>query len=529
MTIRYGARAPEQQRNREVEATSARIWSTAVTVVWETDLDVIKAVLPPPLEPSEATARIRFATVDMGTGIPVFGAGWFGVRARHGRVEGEYPLFMPMTTEQATVGGRETYGEPKKIGAVSIAVDGNNLTARFERMGFTLAEVTGTLGAEIDIPPRDKVDFYFKCSPSPDGKGFDTEPALVTEPQANERPGRPHFAIDGDLTLKDSPSIPVADLPVRRIVSIQCARAAHDPGVGWIDRVSGRWHLFPFRAPALRRPVGAGQEVMNENTRYTIISADAHAGLPCEQYRPYLDAQYHEQFDAFLAERRRTARVAAAEPTTGTSTGGRPTTRKACGGVATPIRGTRSWTPDGVAYEVMFADADAITGMASPPFGAGLSAGAITDPETAFAGARAHNRFPRRSSARTSPRRQGVGLVPITHSVSSGPSPRSSELAEQPGIMDDWSRRCGATTVRTTTPPTTRCGPRAKPRTCRCTCTRAKRRAKRWASSSVSISPRWCVWAPSRSAPVVELGCVRAVPGLAFRQRQKAPRTGSPT
>ncbi len=51
-------------------------------------------------------------------GIPVFGAGWFGVQARHGRVEGEYPLFMPMTTEQSTIGGRETFGEPKKIGAV---------------------------------------------------------------------------------------------------------------------------------------------------------------------------------------------------------------------------------------------------------------------------------------------------------------------------------------------------------------------------------------------------------------------------
>src|SRR6516165_9520335 len=117
MTIRYGARAPEQQRNREVEATTAKIWSTAVTVVWETDPDVIRAVLPPPLEPSDdATARIRFATVDMGTGIPPFGAGWFGVRARHGSVAGEYPLFMPMTTEQATIGGRETFGEPKKIG-----------------------------------------------------------------------------------------------------------------------------------------------------------------------------------------------------------------------------------------------------------------------------------------------------------------------------------------------------------------------------------------------------------------------------
>src|SRR3954447_20819772 len=153
MTIRYGARPPEQQRNREVEATATKIWSTAVTVVWETDADAIRAVLPPPLEPSEPLARIRFATVNMGTGIPIFGAGWFGVRARHGRVEGEYALFMPMTTEQATVGGRETYGEPKKIGGVTIDLDGDRVDAKFERMGFTLARVQGTLADVIEIPP----------------------------------------------------------------------------------------------------------------------------------------------------------------------------------------------------------------------------------------------------------------------------------------------------------------------------------------------------------------------------------------
>ena len=48
---------------------------------------------------------------------------------------------------------------------------------------------------------------------------------------------------------------------------------------------------------------------------------------------------------------------------------------------------------DGVSAEVIFADSDAITGKESPPFGAGLSAGEIRDPELAFAGARAHNRF----------------------------------------------------------------------------------------------------------------------------------------
>jgi acetoacetate decarboxylase len=243
MTIRYGAREPEQQRNREVEATAATIWSTAVTVVWETDPDVIAAVLPPPLEPSEPLARIRFATVDMGTGIPTFGAGWFGVRARRAGTEGEYALFMPMTTEQATIGGRETYGEPKKIGAVEIAVDGDVVSARMSRMGFTLATVEGRLGDPIDIAPKDKVDFYFKCSPSPDGKGFDTEPALVYCRRHEEaRDGR---AISGELQLHDSPLDPIADVPVGTIRSFEYARVATTQTGEVVERVPADW-LLPY-------------------------------------------------------------------------------------------------------------------------------------------------------------------------------------------------------------------------------------------------------------------------------------------
>ena len=68
-TVRYGARPPEMVRNREVEATAAPIWSRAVTVVFETDPEAIAAVLPRPLEPSDPTARLRIAVVDMGTGL----------------------------------------------------------------------------------------------------------------------------------------------------------------------------------------------------------------------------------------------------------------------------------------------------------------------------------------------------------------------------------------------------------------------------------------------------------------------------
>ena len=102
--VRYGARA--EQVNREIEAKQAPdIWSEAVTAVYETDPDIVAAILPPPLEPGERPlVRITITRVEM-PGLPVFGAGWIGVQARHRDRLGEYPIFMPMTTEQSLIGG----------------------------------------------------------------------------------------------------------------------------------------------------------------------------------------------------------------------------------------------------------------------------------------------------------------------------------------------------------------------------------------------------------------------------------------
>ena len=72
-TVRYGARA--RQVNREIEAKKADIWSEAVTAVYETDPEIIAAVLPPPLQPGpEPLVRITITRVEM-PGLPVFGAG----------------------------------------------------------------------------------------------------------------------------------------------------------------------------------------------------------------------------------------------------------------------------------------------------------------------------------------------------------------------------------------------------------------------------------------------------------------------
>ena len=134
---------------------------------------------------------------------------------------------------------------------------------------------------------------------------------------------------------------------------------------------------------------------------------------------------------------------------------------------------------DGVAAEVIFPDADAITGMESPPFGAGLSAGMIEDPELAFAGARAHNRFLVDLCATSPLRRGGVGLVPITHDVERAVA-EIEWLAGQAGYPrhhdpDDVA----SITRRTTIPCTTPCGPRARRRGCPCTRIPVRRRARR--------------------------------------------------
>lgn len=218
-TVRYAAKPEHLRRNRELEATGTATWAQCLEVVYETDPDIVAAVLPPPLRAHvKPYVRFNITQVDMGGGYR-FGAGWFGVHAMHGDQEGEYPLFMPMTTEQATIGGREVFGEPKKIAQVSIERDGDRVTGHVGRMGFDLIEVTGTITGTREPTERDSCDFYFKVSPSPEVKNtLDSDPLLVHSYKHHTE--RKVELVDGLVSLKDSPLDFVADIPVRRIVEI---------------------------------------------------------------------------------------------------------------------------------------------------------------------------------------------------------------------------------------------------------------------------------------------------------------------
>ena len=243
--IRYGARALDELRNREVEATTVKTWATTLVAVYETDPDVVAAVLPPPLTPlAEPLVRVTIATVDVGRGYPVFGAGTVAVMCRHEEVEGDYALVMPMTTEQSVVGGRETFGEPKKLAAIDLTIDGGHVNGWFERMGARFVEIDGRITGDLEpTPDRTRTSFYIKFLPAVGGKGFDGEPQLVY--CRREETTRSLKNIDGQVILRESRFDPVADLPVRAIRSIELAERSSIQTGEVVSSVPADW-VTPF-------------------------------------------------------------------------------------------------------------------------------------------------------------------------------------------------------------------------------------------------------------------------------------------
>lgn len=166
---------------------------------------------------------------------------------------------------------------------------------------------------------------------------------------------------------------------------------------------------------------------------YVIVSSDTHAGLQVEVvFASSLDPQFHTQFDDWVVQRHEHRRLI--EEVNGEYVAKwEGENEHGLKGAFDPAIRDEAMDADGVSAEIIFADGDSVTGQESPPFGAGLAAGQITDPALAFVGARADNRWLVEFCASDPVRRAGVALVPIIHDIHE--SVREIEaLAETPGI-----------------------------------------------------------------------------------------------
>ena len=216
-----------------------------LVVLYATDPDVIAAVLPRPLEPVEPHVRVTFAQVDIPGSTEPLGAGTFAVQCRHDDTVGFYDLLMIMNREPAVVGGRETFGEPKKLGQASVINDGRAVSGVMSRMGVDLLEVRGTVAEVLEPQPfNERYAFYFKFLLDPAGKGFDSDPELVLVRRGQQDQVRQR--IDGELILRESRFDPVVDVPVRRLLSIVYTESVQTQSGSIIGPVPAEW-VWPFR------------------------------------------------------------------------------------------------------------------------------------------------------------------------------------------------------------------------------------------------------------------------------------------
>jgi Acetoacetate decarboxylase (ADC) len=261
--VRY-VKSPEQLK-RAAENNPEFLPSTvrSIRCVYETDPAVAAAVVPRPLAVgARPEVCVTFSHVAMQIAPNVtfeIGSAIFGVRASYDGTDGIWLLTMPMTSEQAVVPGRETYGEPKKIAAIDFTAEGDRVAAKVTRMGTTYLEVDGALGESLG--PREFVEYGWcvKAFPSCEkGKGFDQEPLLVRLAwhHRQERVQR----VAGTLTLRNSPFDPVADLPVRSPVRIEYEVGRTESNGKVLRAIPGEW-VLPFFHQRYDDPSAEGVEV----------------------------------------------------------------------------------------------------------------------------------------------------------------------------------------------------------------------------------------------------------------------------
>jgi len=219
-----------------------------IRAVYETDPDIVAAVLPPPLSPGrrpEVGVTISQVAIHFAPGFDVsIGAAIFGVRAVYEGIEGLYMITMPMTTEGAVVGGRETYGEPKKLAEIAFDWDAEVISASVTRHGVAYLEVKGTLGEPLGAREFTEYAYCFKCLPALErSKALEFDPLLVRLEW--------HHAVstarrmEGEVILRESMFDPVVDVPVRRLVSMTYEEGSTRSG-GKVLRSVSAVGLLPF-------------------------------------------------------------------------------------------------------------------------------------------------------------------------------------------------------------------------------------------------------------------------------------------
>lgn len=191
------------------------------TITYRTDPDILRRLVPEPLQIPEPLVKYEFIRMPDSTGFGDYTESGQVIPVTLDGIAGSYSHSMYLNDEAPIAGGREIWGFPKKLADPSLTVIKDTLVGTLDMGGIRVA--TGTMGykhRELDhdtvLRSFDAPNFLLKIIPH-----VDCTPRIcelvrysttdVTLKGAWEGPAR--------LQLFHHALAPVADLPVIEVVS----------------------------------------------------------------------------------------------------------------------------------------------------------------------------------------------------------------------------------------------------------------------------------------------------------------------
>ena len=223
--------------------------SQMIRVFYETHPEIVAALLPRPLKPAaRPEIMIQVSHVVMrpspGVEIPCANATVAVLSEYEGR-QGWYVLMMPMEGEWVVIGGRERFGEPKKLANVAFVNDGQKVTASITRQGVTFVEVEAKFADPIQPKKWMEHLFCYKALQNIETNyGFDGDCFLTQLNWDREWTSGANLA-DIKLTFRESAVDPIVDVPIVKVTGGVYGKGSAITGGEILQKVPGEW-IQPF-------------------------------------------------------------------------------------------------------------------------------------------------------------------------------------------------------------------------------------------------------------------------------------------
>lgn len=189
-------------------------------VTYETDLDLLKEVVPAPLEVVEPIVKFEFIRMPDSTGFGDYTESGQVIPVRFKGKMGSYSHAMYLDDYAPIAGGREIWGFPKKLAHPKIQVVHETLLATLEYGHCRIA--TATMGYKFETLDTKKIaesmtspNYLLKIIPDVDGS---TRICELVEYNLTDITVKGAWQGPAQIELAHHALAPVACLPVRRIV-----------------------------------------------------------------------------------------------------------------------------------------------------------------------------------------------------------------------------------------------------------------------------------------------------------------------